>query len=660
MKKLLAILAIAMPVAAQQSYSPHVDRDYPDNVYWGDTHLHTFLSGDAYSLGTSITPDQAYRFAKGETVRATGGDEARLTRPLDFLMVADHAENLGVLPALVAGDAQLMKSKHGPYFAKILAGRPALADVIKASTREEYDAGNSALGAAKGAWSGDYGIDENFKRRVWHGVIEVAEKHNDPGRFTTFAGYEYSSNQPMLHRNVLYQGDPEQTRQTLPFSKFDSSNPEDLWAYLQEYKDRTGSDVISIPHNSNLSQGNSFRLLSYEGEPLTTAYARIRSSIEPITEVTQIKGDSETHPFISPDDEFADYESWGKYSTDILAKSMSKAAEKPDAKTAGKAGKAAGKTQKDSAGTNTKTARQLPGKQVNAENTSQVDMAKQSYVRSGLKSGLELQSKLGVNPFKMGMIGATDSHTGLATADEDNFWGKMGANEPGPYRSSALATFTSSGYAGVWAHENTRESIFAAMKRREVYATTGPRITLRFFGGWDYTDSDAMAPNIAAVGYERGVPMGGDLVLTRQNKSRTPGFLIRATKDPDNANLDRVQVIKGWRDRKGELFEKVYDVAWSDDRKKNEAGKLPAVGTTVDLKESTYLNSIGSPELSVVWTDPDFNRNEAAFYYVRVIQIPTPRWTTYDARVYGLDEVQQTPAPTTQERAYSSPIWYTP
>lgn len=648
---------VSLTVAADKSYSPAVDRTYPDNVYWGDTHLHTYLSGDAYSMGTSITPDQAYSFAKGETVRATGGDEVRLKRPLDFMMVADHAENLGVLPALVAGDAQLMKSKSGPTSAEILANRPVLPDVIKAATREEYNAGNRALGAAKAAREGDFGLDDNFKRKIWHGIIDVAEKHNDPGRFTTFAGYEYSSNPPMLHRNVLFRGDPEQTRQTLPFSRYDSSNPEDLWDYLQAYKDETGGDVISIPHNSNLSQGNTFRVLSYNGEPLTTAYARSRSSIEPITEVTQIKGDSETHPFISPDDEFADYETWGKYvSTPAKGKSAAKSAGKPTGSAAAKPvakpkAKSGGKAaKKDIAG--------KPSKQANIRNTPLEDIAKQSYVRPALKSGLALQARLGVNPFKFGMIGATDSHTGLATADEDNFWGKMGANEPGPYRSSALGVFTSSGYAGVWAQENTRESIFAAMKRREVYATTGPRIKLRFFGGWDYTDSDAMAPNIAAAGYERGVPMGGDLLLTGKNK--VPSFLIRAVKDPDNANLDRVQVIKGWRDAKGELHEKVHDVVWSGDRKKTWAGKLPAVGSTVDLKEATYLNSIGSPELSVVWTDPDFSRKEAAVYYVRVIQIPTPRWTTYDAKVYGLDEMQQTPAPTTQERAYSSPIWYTP
>ena len=313
--KLIALLAIAMPVAAEQSYSPYVDRNYPENVYWGDTHLHTYLSGDAYSLGTTITPDQAYRFAKGETIRATGGDDVRMRRPLDFLMVADHAENLGALPALVAGDPRLLSTEHGKKFAKVLADSPALPDVLRAKTLDEYNAGSMALSMAKGAWGGEYGIGDEFKREVWESVVGVAEKHNDPGKFTTFAGYEYSSNPPMLHRNVLYLGGPDDTLTTLPYSKYDSPNPENLWAYLESYRKNTGSDVISIPHNSNLSRGGMFMTVTYDGKPISADYARIRSSIEPLVEVTQIKGDSETHPFISPDDEFADHESWGGLTT---------------------------------------------------------------------------------------------------------------------------------------------------------------------------------------------------------------------------------------------------------------------------------------------------------------------------------------------------------
>ena len=609
---LILILSLVAAANAAEPYAPPVSQDYPNNVYWGDTHVHTYLSGDAFGMGTRTTPDQAYRFAKGETIRATGGGEARLRRRLDFLMVSDHAENLGVAPRLAAGDPDLLKAADSQRHFEVLSGAPAVSDVLGAKSIEDYNAGNQALGMAKTP-RGDYGIDDDFRLDVWRSVVAAAEKHNDPGRFTTFAGYEYSSSSPaMLHRNVMFAGAPEHTMSRRPFSAYDSSNPEDLWAHLERYREETGSDVIAIPHNSNLSRGNMFGTVSYDGKPLTRDYARIRSSIEPIVEVTQIKGDSETLPSLSPDDEFADHETWGNFS---VSKGI---------------------------------ASDLPAE----------ELARRSYARSALKTGLGLAAELGVNPYKFGMIGSTDSHTGLATADEDNFWGKMGANEPSPYRSTTQAIYSSSGYAAVWATENTRDAIFAAMRRREVYATTGPRITLRFFGGWDYASDDALSPNFAEIGYRKGVPMGGD--LAQQSESAAPSFLLRAVKDPDGANLDRVQVVKGWRDAKGELHEKVHDVAWSGDRAKTDDGKLPSVGSTVDVKAASYLNSIGSPSLATTWTDPDFDRNEAAFYYVRVIQIPTPRWTTYDAKFYGLEEIQQTPPAVIQERAYSSPIWYTP
>ncbi len=550
----------------------------------------------------------------------------------------------------------------------MLAESPALPDVLRAKTLDEYNAGSMALNTAKGAWGGEYGIGDEFKREIWESVVGVAEKHNDPGKFTTFAGYEYSSNPPMLHRNVLYLGGPDVTLTTLPYSKYDSPNPENLWAYLENYRKNTGSDVISIPHNSNLSRGSMFMTVTYDGKPISADYARIRSSIEPLVEVTQIKGDSETHPYISPDDEFADHETWGvltplpkkatlksdpgkesqpKSKTDTIptAKNMSSKEDKTGAKPTAK---------------NISSKEDKTGAKPTARNISVKEVARASYARSALQTGLDIEAKVGVNPYKFGMIGATDSHTGLATVDEDNFWGKMGANEPSPYRAGALATFSASGYAAVWATENTREAIFAALKRREVYATTGPRITLRFFGGWNYADGDVQRPDIAEVGYQLGVPMGGDLTQSKKTKTKALSFLIRATKDPDGANLDRVQVVKGWRTREGKLLEKVYDVAWSGHRTINSDGVLPAVGSTVNLAEASYQNTIGSPELSVAWTDPDFNNAEAAVYYVRVLQIPTPRWTTYDAKVYGLQEIQQKPPATLQERAYSSPIWYTP
>ena len=609
MKLLFTVLAISMPVAAQQSYSPYVDRDYPDTVYWGDTHLHTYLSADAYSFGATITPDQAYRFAKGETTRATGGDDVRIRRPLDFLMVADHAENLGVLPAIVAGDPRILSTNEASQMAGVLARLPSLSEMLVAGTQDEFDAGAAAIGAAKAIAFSDFDLDETFKREVWEGVVAVAERHNDPGKFTAFAGYEYTSTP--IHRNVLFVGGPGETLKTLPFSSVDSPDPEDLWTHLTRYKETTGSDVISIPHNSNLSRGNMFRTVTYDGKPITQAYARIRADIEPIIEVTQIKGDSETHPLISPVDEFADHETYGRQNT-----------------------------------------------ATDKSRTPEVT-ARASYARSALQTGLDIEASVGVNPYKFGMIGSTDAHTGLATVDEDNFWGKLGAAEPGIYRLATQSRWSSAGYAAVWATENTREAIFAAMKRREVYATTGPRITLRFFAGWDYAEGDAHRPDIAAVGYRLGVPMGGDLIQNKETSNKAPTFLIRATKDPDGANLDRVQVVKGWRNGSGNLQEKVYDVAWSGHRKMDSDGVLPTVGSTINLAEASYHNTIGSPELSANWSDPDFNKTERAVYYVRVLQIPTPRWTVYDAKFFR-QEIPQDTTPVIQERAYSSPIWYTP
>ena len=600
-----ALLESSRAVGA--TYSPLARNAHPDTVYWGDTHVHTYLSGDAFGMGTRMTPDDAYRFAKGETVTSTGGEPVRLRRPLHFLLVADHAENLGVLPRLVAGDRRLFTA-DGERAADLFRQAPALAEVLNAADLEAFNTLASALMGGKSAWNGDYAIDDGFRREVWHAVIDAAEKHNDPGTFTAFAGYEYSSNPPMLHRNVLFAGGPASTRQTLPFSKYDSDNPEDLWAVLADYEARTGSGVIAIPHNSNLSRGRMFSPSTHAGDPLTAVAATVRTTLEPVIEVTQIKGDSETHPLASPDDAFADYETWGGGAWD----------------------------------TNDASDAWIDG----------------SYARPALNLGLEQQAEIGANPFKFGMIGSSDSHNGLAGAAEDNFWGKHASNEPGPYRALTGAIYAASGLAAVWAETNTRDALFAAFKRREVYATTGPRITLRFFGGWDYAETDAACANFAAVGYSKGVPMGGD--LTGGQAGQPLKFLIRAVKDPDGANLDRVQVIKGWRSGAGELFERVYDVAWSGERTIGEDGVLEDVQSTVDLATATYANTIGAPELAATWTDLDFDDREAAFYYVRVIEIPTPRWTAYDAAFYRLGDLPASVPSITRERAYSSPIWYTP
>ena len=520
-------------------------------------------------------------------------------------MVSDHAENLGVLPRLAAGDGSLPETEASQRWAPILAGHPPVRDILLAEDMDEFGQGSGDLLAAKAAHSADYALGENFQRTVWKEVIASAERHNDPGTFTAFIGYEWSAraaeNKPrMIHRNVLYRGGAAEARQVVPFSRFHSDDPEDLWAYLKDHEDRTGDQVLAIPHNGNLSGGNMFTLNTLHGQPFTTTYAETRSRWEPIVEVTQRKGDGETHPLISPTDEFADYETMGK----------------PDA------------------------------------------VAAQSYARSALKLGLGQEAELGVNPFKFGMIGSTDTHNSLTTTNAENFWGSNGFSEPSPYRAKANWQSNAAGYAAVWATENTREALFSAMRRREVYASTGPHMTVRFFGGWDYVTDDAMRPDLARIGYAKGVPMGGD--LTQAPGERTPSFLIRAVKDPDGANLDRVQVIKGWRDGDGELHEKIYNVALSDARGEDTDGHVRAVGNTVNVKEASYTNSIGDAELAVVWTDPDFKRDELAFYYLRVLEIPTPRWTAYDAKFFGLTDLPDEIPMVTQERAYTSPIWYTP
>ena len=629
------VLALTARPLADESYSPHVDQPHTNNVYWGDTHVHTALSSDAYIFGTRLTPDDAYRFAKGEQVRATNGEEVRLRRPLDFLMVADHAENMGVIARIDAGDESLLATEAGKRTADAINYPVSLAQALNAPTDELLNAFNAATlraikadqGSAKGLGHADYGIDSRFYRSVWKDVITSAERHNDPGRFTAFSGYEWTVASGG-HRNVIFGDGPELTSQVVPFSSFDSNDPEDLWAYLHDYEKRLGGQAFAIPHNGNLSGNSMFALATLQGEPLTETYASARSRWEPLYEVTQIKGHGETHPLISPDDEFAGDEifRWG------ATKSQ------PDSKKPDK-GSSDTKEQVQDAG----RSRERP---IN------------SYARSALKLGLGQEAELGVNPFKFGMIGSTDSHTALATADQSNFWGKMPGNGPGRNRVATGWNYNAAGYAAVWAAENTREALFAAMRRREVYASTGPRMTVRFFGGWDYAGHDASRPDLARIGYAKGVPMGGD--LTAAPKGKAPTFLIRAVKDPDGANLDRVQLIKGWRDEGGDLHETIYNVALSDDRRENPTGEVEAVGSTVDVRSASYTNSIGDPELAAVWTDPDFDPSELAFYYLRVLEIPTPRWTAYDAKFYGLSDLLYGIPMITQERAYTSPIWYTP
>lgn len=594
----------------QSDYSPYVGRDFPTQVFFGDTHLHTAVSVDAGTMNR-IGQEDAFRFARGEEVTTTHGLRARLSRPLDFLVLTDHAEMYGLMPQLLAGDPDILASEKGQrWYDMLMTGDrdtvfEAAMEIVETLSQDDLPIDNPAA-----------------TRKAWVAYTELADKYNEPGRFTALPGYEWTAiGGNNLHRNVVFRGDGEAARKTNPFSQFDSKNPEDLWRALEKYSNDTGVEVLAIPHNGNLSNGRMFSVKNFDGSPLNKELAELRARMEPVVEATQIKGDSEAHPFLSPDDEFADYETW------------------------------------DAAN-------------LNGTELKEPSMLQYEYTREALKTGLKLQETLGVNPYRVGMVGGTDSHTSLTTAEEENFFGKHSGVEPEPHRwehtviSSPLDPDLSilgwqqaaAGYAGVWATENTREAIFDAMRRKETYATTGPRMTVRFFGGWSFTPDDIQNRVPAYTGYEKGVPMGGEL---GEAKAKAPSFMVAAAKDPFSGNLDRIQIVKGWMDKKGETYEKVYDVVWSDARKPGRDGKLPSVGNTVNIEKATWTNSIGEPELIAVWQDPDFDKDESAFYYARVIEIPTPRWTAYEAKRFDVNMDDNVPM-TGQERAYTSPIWYTP
>ncbi len=603
------------PSKKKVEYSPYPGQDYPNRVLFGDTHLHTSYSTDAGMVGCTLTPDDAYRFARGEEVTSSHGVKARLNRPLDFLVVSDHAENLGLAPAIEASDPNLLKNAWG---------------------KEQHDLVKSGIEGALKAY--ENWMAKNAKRddplkdmpelmqSMWKKVVESAERHNQPGRFTAFIGYEWTSmpDGNNIHRNVIFRDGGDKASQVLPFSQYDSFDPEDLWKWMEAYEKKTGGRVLAIPHNGNLSNGLMFDDVRYTSKkPLDRDYAERRMRWEPVYEITQMKGDGESHPLLSPDDEFADYETWDGGSFG------------PQAKTP--------------------------------------DMLPREYAREAFKRGMAYEQKLGANPFKFGVIGSTDSHTALSTAEEDNYFGKVSLLEPSadPVRfdevvagrpapkghQSYARQISASGLAAVWARENTREAIWDALARKEVFATTGTRIRVRVFGGFDFQAKDLQRSDFAKHGYGAGVPMGGDLTAAPAGKS--PAFLIRALRDPDGANLDRVQVVKGWLGPDGKTHERVWDVAVSDGRT-IEAGRCTApVGNTVDVANATYTNAIGDPVFGVFWRDPEFDPKQRAFYYVRVIEIPTPRWTTIDAKVFGVELPKDVPT-SIQERAYTSPIWYTP
>ena len=602
------------PTTAQIHYSPYPGQDFPTQVFFGDTHLHTSYSTDAGMVGCTLGPEDAYRFARGETVTSSTGVPARLRRPLDFLVVTDHSENLGLAPAIAESNPELLKNGWGKMEHDLV--KSGIEGAIKA-----YDNWMATTAKQEDPLAEMTGL----KMTMWQRVTEAAEKYNSPGQFTAFIGFEWTSmpNGNNLHRNVIFRDGKDKADTIVPFSQYDSFDAEDLWKWMANYEKNTGGKLLAIPHNGNLSLGLMFDDLTYSKKPLDKDYAERRQKWEPVYEITQMKGDGEAHPKLSPNDEFADFETWDKASfgpelhTDVM----------------------------------------LP----------------KEYAREALKRGLAYEKKLGVNPFKFGVVGSTDSHTALSTAEEDNYFGKVTLLEPSadPIRFDEVIAGRSapkghqiyarmigaSGLAAVWSRENTREALWDALKRKETFATTGTRIRVRVFAGWNFAKADLVRSEFAKYGYDNGVPMGGDLMAAPHGKA--PTLLIRALRDPEGANLDRVQVVKGWTDASSKTHEKVFDVAWSGNRKLGKDGKVPAVGNTVNVKAATYTNAIGAPFLQAFWKDPDFDSTQRAFYYVRVIEIPTPRWTTYDAKVFGVKLPTDVPA-SIQERAYTSPIWYSP
>ncbi len=606
--------------AARQRYSPWV-RPYPTRVYFGDTHHHTANSGDAFMGGNRLGPEQAYRLARGEAVVSSTGVPAKLSRPLDFLVISDHAEGLGVVYEIYDGNPAM-------------AADPTLARwgrMMKAGGKEAATAQNELVSAqARGTLPApikDPKVVGPVVKSVWRAYTATAEQFNQPGVFTAMIGFEWTSvpGGDNLHRNVLFRDGKERADQVVPFSSWQSEDPEQLWAWMDAYERKTGGKLLAIPHNANLSNGRMFELVDFAGNPLSRDYAERRARWEVLQEIIQTKGASETHPALSPNDEFADYGVAGwEYGNLTLEGEPETPAMRPT-----------------------------------------------MYLRAGLLQGLALEQSLGTNPFKFGFVGSTDVHNSLTAIEEDNFFGKLPIQEPRPERWGHVSKegfgkkrytwqYMAAGYAAVWATENTRAALWDAMKRREAYGTSGTRMTVRFFGGWRFAQDDARSRDVADAGYAKGVPMGADLPQAPDG-AQAPTFLVAALKDPIGANLDRIQIVKGWVDTDGKPHERIADVVWGDADRRRPAsgGALPPVGDTVDVARATWTDTIGDPELSAVWTDPDFDPSMRAFYYARVIEIPTPRWTAYDVARFGVTMAPDVPMKH-QERAWTSPIWYTP
>ena len=606
-----------------QLYSPYANQAFPSKVLFGDVHVHTGLSGDAGGSGTRLMPRDAYRFARGEQVLSNSGQAVRISQPYDFLAVADHTDGMGVILDILAGTPNIMADPYGRELNAAFnkggqIARKATVDMIGRFAQGEI---NEAL---------NYQPGNPGYRATWETIVQAAEDYNEPGQFTALIGFEWTSliKGKNLHRVVLMRDNADKATMIEPYTTtppLGSPNPRDLWKWMENWEEKTGGQMLAIPHNGNLSNGWMFPLVdNFDADnPLDDAYLKARGRWEPLVEVTQAKGDGEAHPLLSPDDAFADFETWDMGNLDM---------------------------------SEGKTLEMMPGE----------------YARSALMRGLEFDGSRGSNPYKFGMIGSSDTHTALSTTAENNFFGKMASKEPKPGRAAGIEKenrdlgikrmawqTVAAGVVAVWAKENTRGEIFDAMQRKEAYATTGPRIRVRFFGSFEFTEEDAHTHQPAVLGYRKGVPMGGDLKAAPNGKA--PTFLVAAMKDPQSGNLDRIQIIKCWLDARGEAQEQVYDVVWgdADKRELDRNGNLPPVGSTVDVEAATWTNTIGDAELITIWKDPDFSPSVRAFYYARVLEIPTPRWTTYDAARFGEESPKGAPV-SLQERAYTSPIWYTP
>ena len=605
-----------------ETYSPYAQRSFPSRVYWGETHLHTGLSLDAGLFGNILGPEDAYRFARGEEIKSSTGLPVKLGRPLDWMAVTDHTDMMGLATDIQRAAPNIVAVPKGKEWAE------GFKEGGQAAGKAAFDLiTHFAQMKLPEQMLKDYAPGSRVTKNVWERIVAAADTYNEPGHFTAFIGYEWTSVPKgfNLHRNVILRDGGERARQVVPLTTqppLGTTDPLDLYKWLDDYESKTQGQAFALAHNGNLSNGWMFPVdETYAGGKVDQNYVEQRARWEPLYEMTQIKGDGEAHPFLSPNDEFADYENWDKGNLDL---------------------------------TELKKNEMLAGE----------------YAREALKRGLMLEEKFGTNPYKFGMVGATDSHTALATAEEENYFGKSVSVEPSktrvghPFIESKLGKIegyepVASGYQGVWATDNTRAALFDAMLRKETYATTGPRIPVRFFGGWEYADNDLRSRAPAFRGYEKGVPMGGDLPPPAEGKT-APTFMVYALRDPVGANLDRIQIVKGWINPDGRTMERVYDVAVSGGRKIDVDGRCRTpVGNTVDVEAANWTNTIGAPELATVWTDPEFDPTQSAFYYARVIEIPTPRWVLYDKVRFGA-EIPKEAKLVHQERAYTSPIWYNP